>query len=111
MKSFYAALHQTSEAAGIKILSDEYCCQLLAWVYAFGSHHESVVLGTMLNPDIQAAERRLGIEGCAIVDADLLLKLQGYCKEVEGYLSGDTQYRHPQWAVDIFKKYKIKPLL
>ena len=63
MKTFYKSLLSTAEEAGIKMLSDERCCQLLAWVLELGGYTEESTHNFKLNQDILIAQKRLNILG------------------------------------------------
>jgi hypothetical protein len=110
-REFYKALLTTAENAGLKILSDDYCCQLLAWVYAYGGGNESVVLNVRMNEDIQIAQKRLNIIGGEVVNKELYDVLQKYLSQVKDIsTSPDTKSiegSHPDWAYEICKKYGL----
>ena len=63
MKTFYKSLLNTAEEAGIKMLSDERCCQLLAWVLELGGYTEESTHNFKLNQDILIAQKRLNVLG------------------------------------------------
>lgn len=109
-KEFHKSLLFTCENLGLKVLSDDYCCQLLAWVYAYGGGLEAVTLHEALNPHIFLAQKRLNIFGGEEPDPNLLSKFLEYKKEVAPYIESRSKgYKHPKWALNIFKRYSINP--
>jgi hypothetical protein len=48
MDNFLEQLYRTAESAGFKILSDDHCYQLLAWLNVYGGGVENVVLDIKL---------------------------------------------------------------
>ena len=59
--SDYEKLVATAEQCGLKIISDHFCCTLLAWVYMFGAEPEIVTYNVKLRTDISSAQKRLNI--------------------------------------------------
>jgi hypothetical protein len=108
LKDFYTALLNTGHNIGIDVLSDDACCKLMAWVYAYGGGLEAVTQNERLNADITHAQDRLNIKGGEIVTPHLFAQLKVYLKEVEPYLN-KKYYYVPQWAKEIFIKYGIEP--
>jgi hypothetical protein len=107
MKEFYRAFHKTSNSAGIKILSDDNCCRLLAWLLHFGGGREETILNFRLNEDILEAQNRLNLYGGECANARLLPVLNAYDSDAEDYLGGKTV--KPQWIAEIEKKYGLIP--
>jgi hypothetical protein len=96
-------LYATAESAGIKIVSDDTCCQLLAWLYIYGGGSEEVVVnGRQRNLFLQA-QRRLNLFGGELPNGELILVLQGYVKSVTDFSNP------PGWVTELEKKYGIKP--
>ena len=102
--SEYEKLAATAEQCGLKIISDDFCCKLLAWIYMFGAERETVVYNTKLKSDILSARRRLNIFGGEIPSKELLGKLKGYIKECGDYFKPNR----PQWVDEIDSRYNIK---
>ena len=102
--SEYEKLAATAEQCGLKIISDDFCCKLLAWIYMFGAERETVVYNTKLKSDILSARRRLNIFGGEIPSKELLGKLKGYIKECGDYFKPNR----PQWVDEIDEKYGLK---
>jgi hypothetical protein len=107
MKELYRALHKTAKSAGIKVLSDDKCCQLLAWLLHFGGGQEATVFNILLNGDISEAQDRLNLHGGECANAELLPALQLYSMDAENYLTGKIM--KPEWVIDIENKYNLRP--
>lgn len=98
IKSMYRAF----ESIGIKVLSDEVCCQLLAFFYAFGT--EDFITNKRLQIDLQEAQKRLNIIDGKFPNSELIPILQNYVKKVTTYKGGER----PDWLEEIAKKYNVK---
>ena len=105
MREEYTKLLNTAEAAGIPIISDNHCCKLLAWVYAYGGGNEAVVFNVKLNENIKYAQRRLNITGGATPNPALYTELRNRIMEADKAITGKTD--NPKWATDICDFYNI----
>lgn len=114
MKSIYESYIATCKSCGIKPISDDWCCRLLAIVYVYGGNSESFTHNMKLLADVEYAQERLNIKGGCIPDAELLPELQQYIKEIEEGLS-ESEYIDnkdyvfaklikPNWVVSEMKK-------
>jgi hypothetical protein len=103
MNNFGEQLYATAENAGLKIISDNKCCRLLAYLYVYGGENEQTVFNERLRNALFYAQRRLNLMGGERPDAELLPVLQGYIKSVDDY-DGP-----PEWAIELEKEYGIKP--
>lgn len=101
--SDYEKLVATAEQCGLKLISDDFCCKLLAWVYAFGAETEMITYNVKLRTDISSAQKRLNIFGGEIPDKELSEKLRGYIKECGDYFKPNR----PQWVDEIESRYNI----
>lgn len=108
MEEFFKQLIATSESAGFKMLTDDYCCRILAWTYAYGGGISDVVTNKILYQTIMYARGKLNLFGGEIPNMELMPLLNKYLSETDGYLKMDKSYKHPQWAIDIFNRYEIK---
>ena len=106
-KNFYRALHHTATQAGLKIITDDFCCQLLAWLLCLGGGIEDTVLGSRLNADLNEAQQRLNLYGGERADALLIPLLKDYKSELDCYLSGLTP--KPEWVKQIENQYNLRP--
>jgi hypothetical protein len=101
-KSLYKLIQKTSEHAEIKIISDEHCCKLLAWVYSCDS--EMATRNFILNEHIKYAQKRLNLYGGEIPNKELLPMLQKYVKEIDAFKKGTLNVQ-PIWITEICKYY------
>lgn len=109
IKIIYEQVHATAENVGMHAITDDHCCKLLAWLYAFGGGDEKVTLDYKINTDIRAAQRRLCLIGGETPNAELLPMLRFYIKQVEPYLTAPTdEFVQPEWVKEICKYYGLK---
>lgn len=88
-------LLQTAFNAGLKVLSDDYCAKLLAWLYVYGGGSEQVVYDQELNADIKYAQLRANLIGGQIPDVKI-------CKQIRHYvplMEADNERRHVKWIL------------
>jgi hypothetical protein len=99
---FRMKFYVTAGLAGLKIIPDDKCCRLLAWLYVYGGGNEQV-LDSRVSGAIFYAQGRLNLLGGETPNVDLLPVLQGYIK-------GITDYNNPpEWVIELEKEYGIKP--
>jgi hypothetical protein len=99
---FRGRLYATVVSAGLKIISDDKCCRLLAWLYVYGGANEQPVFDVGLHSAMLYAQKRLNIEGAERPDHELVPVLQGYIKSI-------TEYKNPpEWVLELEKEYGIK---
>lgn len=79
----YEKLVNTAEQCGIKIVNDDMCCKLLAWVFVKGAYTELTTYNVNLRTDIITAQKRLNVFGGEIPNSDLCQKFRKYTKELE----------------------------
>ncbi len=113
MLKYYRQLLEACEETGIKMLSDDYCCQLLAVVDVFGN--EDMVFQGMIAEDIEAAQKRVNIFGGAVPNAELVAKVKYYIDELNEALHkahekifNDKSSMMPEWVQPIEARYKTK---
>jgi len=87
---------------GVTSLSDEQCCQLLAWLHHDKGSNEASVHHWALNRDIQIAQQRLNIYGGQIPNGELIGLFNEYRQQLE------TAEVKPEWFDTIETKYKLK---
>lgn len=107
MKTLYKLITDTAEQAGIKVLSDACCCQLLAWVLDIGGYTEESTHNVKLNQDIHIAQKRLNILGGELPNMELITLFNEYHSELLNYLNKKTE--KPQWLIYIENYYKLIP--
>ena len=100
MDSDYGRMMATAEQVGLRVISDDWCCKLLAWLFVYGGGNESVVLDNKLFVDIMIAQTRLNIKGGERPVIELVLVMNHYVKEI-GEKKSD-------WIADIENKYGVK---
>lgn len=105
MNNLYTALIGTANNIGIKIISDDLCCRLLAWLYVFGGSCEHVVRNGILNTEITEAQNRLNLHGGEIPNVELLPTFQAYSRELEQCVKDKTVV--PQWVLDLHDRYNL----
>ena len=104
MNDLRKQLYETAIIAGMPLISENKCCQLMAWLYIYGGANEQVVFDERLRYSIFYAQKRLNIIGGEIPDQKLLLVLQNYIKSI-------TDYKNPpEWVIDLEKEFKINVL-
>ena len=100
--NFRKQLYDTALSAGLKIISDDKCCQLLAWLYVYGGAHEQPVFDDKLREIIFYSQKRLNLLGGETPNAELCFVMNDYIKSVSDYS------RPPEWVVSLEKEYCIK---
>jgi hypothetical protein len=104
-------LYQTAATAGLPIipgLTDDKCCQLLAWLLIYGGANEQVVFDSKVTSAIFYAQARLNLFGGERVNIDLLPVLQNYIKSIANKF-GVPYDNVPEWVIELEKEYSIKP--
>lgn len=100
--AMYEDLVKTANQCGLKIISDDFCAKLLAWLLYCGNT-ESVVYNEKLRIDIMEAQRRLNCYGGEIPNQELAEKLQKYSSDF-----GDWNLREePSWVSEIKIRYDL----
>ena len=98
MKQFY----ETAFNAGILVISDDKCVQLLAWLHVYGGSQEQAVMSGRLNASISYAQKRFNIFGGERPDPEFIRSFQDYVKTIEDYNNP------PEWVLSLEKEYNIK---
>lgn len=111
-RSLFEATMRTFENAEIKPISDEHCCKLAAWLYAYAEGNHEVVTNYVLNGHIRYAQKRLNMYSSEKPNAELFPMLQKYLKEADAYKRFPERFskKYPDWAHEIVKYYGIKKL-
>lgn len=103
--NLYGQLIKTAENTGLKILSDERCCQLMVWLLEIGGYTEESTHNVKLREDIFAAQKRLNLLGGETPNIELLPILKGFHKEILSFIKEENE--KPLWLVELEKHYKI----
>lgn len=106
MKNLYEQLLETAEYVDLKIIPDERCCQLIAWVYEIGGYTEESTHNEKLRTDIFTAQKRLNLLGGETPNIELLPKLKEYLKQLNDFVN--EKIEKPKWMVDFENYYEIK---
>jgi hypothetical protein len=93
--------YMTAGSAGLKIIPDDKCCRLLAWLYVYGGGNEQVIDGR-LSGHIMYAQARLNIDGGEIPDRELAGVMKDYVKSITDY------HNPPEWVNELESEYKIR---
>ena len=96
-------LEAAFNSVGTSMLTDDFACKLLAYVYVMGGGNEAVTLHTGLNAAIAMAQEKLNIKGGEIPNARLLPLLQAKIKELEQDMDDCP------WLPEIFTRYNLNP--
>jgi hypothetical protein len=86
--------------AGLKVISDDKCCRLLAWVYVYGGINEQAVLDNRLHTALMYAQNRMIFKG-NFINNKLVTTLQGYVSSISDY------HNPPDWLIELEKEYGI----
>jgi len=109
ISEFKKALYDTALSAGIQIISDDKCCQLMAYLLVYGGVNEQVVVEGRISSAMLYAQKRLNLLGGETPNAELLPVLQGYIKSLGGERASNEQFENPpDWVVELEKEYGIK---
>ena len=96
---FFLAL----DKIGVSGLSDEQCCQLLAWMHDDRGCSEDPVHNWALNRDIKIAQQRLNLYGGQVPNGELIPLFNQFREELEN--AGDEK---PDWYLQIITKYNLQ---
>lgn len=89
----YRQLLDTAEQCGIKVVSDDWCCKLLAWLLVCGGSSEMVTYNVKLREDILIAQKRLNVFGGKTPNKELAKKMRKYVTEINnGELSLKNEF-------------------
>lgn len=102
--SDYEKLLATALQCGLKIISDDFCCKLLAWLYVYGGGREETTQDGKMRDEIIYAQSRLNLYGGEAPDKELSGRLRQYIDEC-GPVSHPAR---PCWVDEIDKRYGIK---
>ena len=95
--SLYEQMLSTSKLAGIKVLSDNTCCRLLAVVFKYGD--ESAVYSETMRLDIHEAQTRAGLQAGKVPDWLLIERIKFYADQIE--------CGRADWLADIGERYGV----
>lgn len=107
MYELYSQILLTAESIGLKVISDDKCCQLLSWLYHIGGNTEASTHNKKLFHDINAAARRLNFNDGTQPNIHLLPLLRRYYDELSLYIIKKSD--KPEWLEELEKHYGLKP--
>ena len=105
--NLYQSILEAALNADLQVLSDEKCCQLMAWVLDIGGYTEESTHNIKLKTDILYAQKRLNILGGEIPTPENIPMIKKYHKELIAYLNEEIE--KPQWLIDLEGYYKLRP--
>ena len=102
-EKFYMGILNDALTIGLPIISTDTAARLMAITYVYGGGNETLVLSQKFQCDCKYIQKRFGIQGGEIPDADFASTLRSYVKELE------NSKVCPQWVHDLMKRrYNIK---
>ena len=102
-EKFYMGMLNDALTVGLPIISTDTAARLMAITYVYGGGNEALVLSPKFQCDCKYIQKRFGIQGGEIPDADFASTLRSYVKELE------NSKVCPQWVHDLMKRrYNIK---
>ena len=102
-EKFYMGMLNDALTVGLPIISTDTAARLMAITYVYGGGNETLVLSPKFQCDRKYIQKRFGIQGCEIPDAEFASTLRSYVKELE------NSKECPQWVNDLMnKRYNIK---
>jgi len=108
MRELQKQWYEACYLSGVKPLSDDKCCQILAWTYLYGS--EECIYNLKFSGAIMAAQKRLNIFGGETPAISTVETLQKYIKSVSATADPlDPSLEHPpEWVYELEKEFGIK---
>lgn len=102
-EKFYMGMLNDALTVGLPIISTDTAARLMAITYVYGGGNETLVLSPKFQCDRKYIQKRFGIQGGEIPDAEFASTLRSYVKELE------NSKVCPQWVHDIMnRRYNIK---
>jgi len=98
-------VYDTALSAGIHIISDEECCQLLAYLHLEGGGNEQFALEERLRSALFYAQKRMNLFGGERPNVELLPIFQKY---VNSCSRKEFDNNPPDWVLSLEKKWGIK---
>jgi len=98
-------VYDTAFAAGIHIITDEECCQLLAYMHLEGGGNEQLVVDERIRNALFYAQKRMNLFGGERPNIELLPIFQKYVHSVS---RKEFDNNPPEWVLSLEKKWGIK---
>ena len=99
------------ESVGLPYISRDTAARIFAIVYVHGGGEEEMVLNRKFTNDVKYIQRRFGIQGGEVPEAEFALLLQGYVRELEDYMHEHLHEEScvPEWAHNLMRdRYGMK---
>ena len=99
------------ESVGLPYISRDTAARIFAIVYVHGGGEEEMVLNRKFTNDVKYIQRRFGIQGGCVPEAEFAGLLQGYVRELEDYMHEHLHNESsiPDWAHRLMKeRYGMK---
>jgi hypothetical protein len=106
------------ESVGLPYITRDTAARIFAIVYVHGGGEEEMVLNRKFINDVKYIQRRFGIDGGCVPEAEFASLLQGYVRELEQYERDhqrhvlgpkEQQSSIPEWAHKLMKdRYGMK---
>lgn len=102
------------ESVGLPYISRDTAARIFAIVYEHGGGEEEMVLNRKFTNDVKYIQRRFGIQGGCVPEAEFSSLLQQYVRELEQYMADHKRERTadtdiPEWAHRLMKeRYGMK---
>ena len=102
-EKFYMGMLNDALAVGLPIISTDTAARLMAITYVYGGGNGTLVLSPKFQCDCKYIQKKFGIQGGEVPDADFASTLRSYVNELE------NSKECPQWVNDLMnKRYNIK---
>ena len=105
MSDLREKMYDTALSAGIHIISDDECCQLLAYLHLEGGCNEQMVLEEKIRNALFYAQKRLNILGGEVPNIELFPVFMEYVNSCTRKEFDDDP---PEWVLALEKKWGIK---
>lgn len=93
----YRQMLDACQQIGVKMLSDDTCCRLLAVAFKFGD--ESAVYSEIMRMDIREAQARAGLLPGAVPDEAMIWEVKRYANQIERKRAG--------WLSELGERYGV----
>ena len=99
------------ESVGLPYISRDTAARIFAIVYVHGGGEEEMVLNRKFTNDVKYIQRRFGIQGGEVPEAEFASLLQHYVRELEDYMHEHLHDESsiPEWARKLMRdRYGMK---
>lgn len=103
----WANLLETAQITGIKVISDDTCCKLLAWVFVLGGGTEESTHNIKLNTALMHAQKRANLLGGERVNFEFIEPIKNYSQDLNNFI--EKKSPRPEWLTELENNYNIAP--